>query len=397
MGFHWALRYRWGLPTPRLSHTQEETRRHVSELAARSLSPEALGTGILTALEVAVPTDGGRLFGVDPATLLINRLLAASRNDGEARLEWLRDVYLAAGALTYLEIPTIMRAGLPTVAFYERQPTCWGYPSGLLGRVSDHDHTRLFHELACPLGGGLLAHFSTDGRWIAAMQVYRRDPAWEFQPNKVRFVRSLVPTISRALAAAFNRERALRNVGTVGPDVAGVLVLSRDGRVRLSTPAAEAWCAALRDAHRDGHAPLPTAVWSAIARLHAGAEAEGTAVVLAHTTAGAIRVEASRTGEGDARTVVLTPQRASTPEPPPTWPLTRAEHQVVVRLLGGLSNRQIAASLEVGDNTIEWHLRNVYDKLGVRGRTGLMARLFRDAFLPQMIADHDGDPPTFPA
>ena len=380
---------------PRLSRAQEKTRRRVSDLAARSLSPEALGAGILAALDVAVPTDGGRLFGIDPATLLINRLLAASRNDGEARLEWLRDVYLAADPLTYLEIPTMMRAGLLAVAFHERQPTCWGYPSALLDTVSDRDHLRLFHELACPLGGGLLAHFSADGRWIAAMQVYRRDPAWQFQPGEVRFIRSLVPTIGRAIAAAFNRERAMQCAGAVGPDVAGVLVLSGDGRLRFSTPAAEVWCATLRDAEREGHLPLPTAAWSALARLRAGS-AEGAAV-LAHTTAGVIRVEASRSSEGDAQTVVLTPQRPSRAEPPSSWPLTPSERAVVVRLLGGLSNRQIAASLGIGDPTVEWHLRNVYDKLGVRGRTHLMARLFRDAFLPQMIAGHEGDSPTFPA
>lgn len=382
---------------PRLSRIQEETRRRVCDLAARSISPEALGAGLLAALEAAVPTDGGRLFGIDPATLLINRLLAASRNDGEARLEWLRDVYLAAGPLTYLEIPTMMRAGLPAVAFHERQPACWGYPSGLLDTVSDRDHRRLFHELACPLGGGLLAHFSADGRWIAAMQIYRRDPARPFQPGEVHFIRSLAPTIGRAIAAALNRERALQCAGSIGPDVAGVLVLSGDGRLRFSTPAGEAWCAALRDADRGGHAPLPTAVWSVLAELHARTEEKGAAAVLAHTTAGTVRIEASRTSEGDARTVVLTPQRPATPEPPSSWPLTPSEREVVVRLLGGLSNRQIAASLTVSDHTVEWHLRNVYDKLGVRGRTQLLARLSREDFLPRMIAGNEGDTLTFPA
>ncbi|MGH9176394.1 MAG: hypothetical protein ACRD1H_18640 [Vicinamibacterales bacterium] len=73
-----------------------------------------------------MPNDGFRLFEVDPATLLVNRLLAASDNDGWARREWLREVYLAADQLPYVELPTLMRLRLPVVASQPRQSECWG-------------------------------------------------------------------------------------------------------------------------------------------------------------------------------------------------------------------------------------------------------------------------------
>ncbi len=140
----------------------------------------------MAAVQEAVPADGFRLFGVDPGTLLVNRLLAASASDGWARLEWLREVYLAAEPLTYLELPTLMRANLPAVAFHDRQETCWGYPPAALGGISARDHHRLFHELRSPVGGTLLAGFPGNGVWVAALQSYRRDPDRPFRAGASR-------------------------------------------------------------------------------------------------------------------------------------------------------------------------------------------------------------------
>jgi DNA-binding NarL/FixJ family response regulator len=41
----------------------------------------------------------------------------------------------------------------------------------------------------------------------------------------------------------------------------------------------------------------------------------------------------------------------------------------------GRSNREIAAELYVTQKTVEFHLRHVYAKLGVRSRTQLARRL----------------------
>ena len=41
----------------------------------------------------------------------------------------------------------------------------------------------------------------------------------------------------------------------------------------------------------------------------------------------------------------------------------------------GMANKQIAASLVVTVNTVEFHLRNTYAKLGIRSRSQLAGRL----------------------
>ena len=55
--------------------------------------------------------------------------------------------------------------------------------------------------------------------------------------------------------------------------------------------------------------------------------------------------------------------------------LTRQELQVARTIAGGLTNKEAAAALFVSPKTIEFHLANVYRKLGIRSRSQLV-RLF---------------------
>ena len=52
-----------------------------------------------------------------------------------------------------------------------------------------------------------------------------------------------------------------------------------------------------------------------------------------------------------------------------------------------MSNRGLAERLSISGNTIETHLRHIYAKLDVRNRQELLARLFREAYLPLFEAD----------
>src|SRR5215218_9440046 len=132
---------------PRHSKSQDAARRAIVDAAAAGFSATALARRLMHALSRAIPNDGYRLFAVDPGTLLINRLLAASDTDGWARVEWLRDVYLRADELGYIELPVLMQSGLTAVAMHETQETCWGYRPEVLEQVAPVNHRRLFHEL----------------------------------------------------------------------------------------------------------------------------------------------------------------------------------------------------------------------------------------------------------
>jgi len=56
------------------------------------------------------------------------------------------------------------------------------------------------------------------------------------------------------------------------------------------------------------------------------------------------------------------------PAPEPSQPTDR-EMEILALVSEGLTNAQIAQRLRVSDNTVKFHLQNVYLKLGVRNRT----------------------------
>ncbi|MGH7748067.1 MAG: helix-turn-helix transcriptional regulator, partial [Candidatus Dormibacteria bacterium] len=69
---------------------------------------------------------------------------------------------------------------------------------------------------------------------------------------------------------------------------------------------------------------------------------------------------------------------AKTPESRPRSAGLTPQEGAVARLVAqGLTNREVAAQLVVSLNTIEYHLKNVYSKLGISSRSQLAARLAR--------------------
>ena len=59
----------------------------------------------------------------------------------------------------------------------------------------------------------------------------------------------------------------------------------------------------------------------------------------------------------------------------PTLELGRRERQIVDLLAGGLTTRETALRLFLSPKTVEYHLRNVYSRLGVGSRHELFALL----------------------
>lgn len=58
--------------------------------------------------------------------------------------------------------------------------------------------------------------------------------------------------------------------------------------------------------------------------------------------------------------------------------LSRREIEVSLCCVQGLTNAQIGSRLDVSEQTIKFHLRNIFAKLGVKRRAELVSRLLRD-------------------
>jgi two-component system NarL family response regulator len=49
--------------------------------------------------------------------------------------------------------------------------------------------------------------------------------------------------------------------------------------------------------------------------------------------------------------------------------LTPAESNVLRMIVRGMSNKEIASGLEISENTVKTHVKNIFDKIGVSDRT----------------------------
>lgn len=54
--------------------------------------------------------------------------------------------------------------------------------------------------------------------------------------------------------------------------------------------------------------------------------------------------------------------------------LTKREHQILQLIEGGYSNGELAKLLFISEQTVKWHVHNLYTKLGARNRTGAISR-----------------------
>lgn len=49
--------------------------------------------------------------------------------------------------------------------------------------------------------------------------------------------------------------------------------------------------------------------------------------------------------------------------------LTPSEKRILEMIVGGLSNKEIAYNLDISENTVKTHVKNIFDKIGVSDRT----------------------------
>lgn len=75
------------------------------------------------------------------------------------------------------------------------------------------------------------------------------------------------------------------------------------------------------------------------------------------------------------------------------WGLTRAESEVGLLLLKGLSHKEIAGARQTSERTIREQARAVYRKAGLTGRASLSAFFLEDLLLPRESQSGDATPP----
>ena len=69
--------------------------------------------------------------------------------------------------------------------------------------------------------------------------------------------------------------------------------------------------------------------------------------------------------------------------------LTSREHEIVLALAEGLSNKGIGRRLNLSEGTVKVHLHNIYTKLGAKNRTALAVLAFTKFAIRTLAANSD--------
>ena len=238
------------------------------------------------------------------------------------------------------------------------------------------------------------------GLWCALREAESR----QFGARELRFLRAVAPHMGRALKAAAQLQAAVTADATGATSsaadaaVPGVVVLDTRGQLVLRTAAAARQLRDLADV--DPHpADLPLALLSAVGLARTGdawraAATEDTihaGELRARGRSGcwySIRASLAEPGaDGLSKTVVvITPvTRGDASILARLYGLSPREREVLALVLRGETTRRIAARLGISAYTAQDHLDRACDKVGVRGRRALLAKLFFDGYAQRML------------
>ena len=175
-----------------------------------------------------------------------------------------------------------------------------------------------------------------------------------------------------------------------GPQSPGLLVLTADWKVESSTAGTEQWLAELPDG--DG-TRLPAAVLTVAGQALRSAEhgdrpgEVAMARVLTRSGRWVVLHGAALLSGADRRVAVIVepahPARI-TSLLMSAYQLTERERDVTRLVLQGTSTGDIATALFVSPHTVQQHLKNIFDKTGVRSRRDLVGKVFFAHYEPRL-------------
>jgi DNA-binding CsgD family transcriptional regulator len=223
----------------------------------------------------------------------------------------------------------------------------------------------------------------------ASLALYREPGQPLFDAEETDFIRAAAPLLGEGARRALLVGEAH---DPEGPDAPGLLVLSAHGEVQSSTPGVERWVSELPGGDWDA-GRLPTAalaVAQRALRTAEGLEAPGAvavARVLSESGTWVVLHGAPLVGDGPKRVAVIVepahPARI-TPLLMSAYGLTEREQEVTRLVLQGDSTAQISERMMVSPHTVQEHLKNVFEKTGVRSRRDLVGKVFFSHYEPRL-------------
>ncbi len=189
----------------------------------------------------------------------------------------------------------------------------------------------------------------------------------------------LLASLSGRVAEGLRRCALIMQATAVPPTGPGLLLLSVRDRLVIdhATEAARQWLAEIDDGATDG---IPHAIASLARQALGRTGPDGELRSRIHTRAGRwVTVHAEKLGPCTA-SVILAPSHPYEVAAllADAYRLTPREREVVALAVRGHSNTEIAKALWLSPYTVQDHLKNAFEKVGVGGRSELAAKLFFD-------------------
>jgi DNA-binding CsgD family transcriptional regulator len=309
-----------------------------------------------------VPVDALWWATVDPATLLFTRTYAEEipRETGPYFVE---NEYLDTDVNKWVDLARD-RGGIATLF-----DATDGEPE-LSARYRD-----VFEPLG--LGDELRTVLRSNGECWGYLCLHREGPQ-AFSPDEADFVQRVAPVIADGIRLGLLVGKAEAASATDAP---GLLLLGPGGTLAgTNTPGAE-WLTSLADTSDPG--ALPPAVLAVAARLREGGGPPRLRVRTRER--GWVVLHASRLDDHDVIAVIVEQARPIEVAPllMAAYRLTDQERRITGLVCQGRSTNEIAATLFVSANTVQDHLKSIFDKVGVRSRRELVATILEQQYLPQ--------------
>jgi DNA-binding CsgD family transcriptional regulator len=331
---------------------------------------------VIDRLRRVVPFDAVCFPTADPATLMITgnvgEGLPPEASRGFARVEYTMEDYNKFSRLARSR-RTVRSLSDATIGRFERSAR-WREVFGPLG-FNDDLRAALIADGSC--WGFLALHRDAQNGW--------------FSEEEMRFIAELAPHFAEGLRKALLLESFGGDHSGQGP---GLILLDDQLRIVSTTAPARYWLGELGRSGPD-IGELPSPILAAASSLQAlESDSAGANLVprsRLRTESGRwLVVHASRLAgeEKDGRIAVIL-ELAQPLEIAPliaaAYGLSDRERQVLQQVLIGLSTNDICAALFISANTVQDHLKSIFEKTGVRSRRELVAQIFTQQYLPRMM------------
>jgi DNA-binding CsgD family transcriptional regulator len=356
-------------------HIKERAYRRIAELTTRGLDLPTFWRECTEAIAPALPHYRAPCwFTLDPASLLVT----SHFEEGLPRIphDWLAQEYFEDDFNKMSDVARSVR-GVAT-----------------LHEATGGDPSRSFRYR------NVMREYGAEQEIIAALRtrsgevwgsfgLYREPDHPMFDQDDVDLVRAVAPHLAEGARQALLLGEAVQ---PEGPEAPGLLVLADDWAVESMTPNTARWLAEFPDGDWDkGHLPAAVqAVAGQARRSLEGPDAPGHvafARILSRTGRWMVLHGAALTSTSTPRVAVIVelahPARI-TPLLMSVYRLTDREQDITRLVLQGASTAEIAGHLFISVHTVQQHLKNVFEKTGVRSRRDLVGKIFFSHYEPRV-------------